>query len=173
MKNITGNFQRIEKMDNKNIEDILSLTPMQEGLLFHFLKDPQSEKYFEQLSLKISGELKIELFEKAWNFVIETNEMLRTVFRWEKVENPIQIVLKEYKLQPEYYGFSDRNFSHKKKWIEEIKTRDREKKFDLKEVPFRVTLCKVKEGEDEYLMIISNHHILCIHIYYLLLINYL
>jgi acyl carrier protein len=29
------------KLDKKNIEDILSLTPMQEGMLFHYLKEPE------------------------------------------------------------------------------------------------------------------------------------
>ncbi|HLP58633.1 MAG TPA: hypothetical protein VK186_07385 [Candidatus Deferrimicrobium sp.] len=37
------------------IENILALTAMQEGMLFHYLRDPQSENYFEQLSLGISG----------------------------------------------------------------------------------------------------------------------
>ena len=49
--------------DKKNIEDILALTPMQEGMLFHYLHLPQSELYFEQLSLEISGIANIELFE--------------------------------------------------------------------------------------------------------------
>jgi hypothetical protein len=95
----------MEKLDKRNIEDVLSLTPMQEGMLFHYLKDPQSDHYYEQLSLEISGEIDAEIFKKAWNFVIESNEMLRTIFRWEKVENMVQIILKEHKLHPGYYDF--------------------------------------------------------------------
>jgi iturin family lipopeptide synthetase B len=150
----------MEKLDKKNIEDIFSLTPMQEGMLFHYLKSPQSELYFEQLSLEISGKIDVERFEKAWNFIIETNEMLRTVFRWEKIENPIQIILKEHKIQPGYYdlSLSGKVFDEKKKRLEEIKVREREEKFDLREVPFRITLCNGQE--DKYDMIISNFHIL-------------
>jgi tyrocidine synthetase-3 len=144
--------------DKKNIEDILPLTPMQEGMLFHYLKDPGSEYYFEQLSLGISGEIDSQLFEKAWNFVIETNEMLRAVFRWEKVDNPVQIILKEHRLKPGYYDFSSMGVGEKKAHVEEIKTGDRKEKFDLREVPFRVTLCKL--DEEKYDMIISNYHIL-------------
>ena len=83
-------------LEKKDIEDIFALTPMQQGILFHYLKDPRGELYFEQLSLEISGEIDTEIFKKAWNLTIETNEMLRTVFRWEKVENPIQIILKNH-----------------------------------------------------------------------------
>jgi hypothetical protein len=144
------------KINKKNIEDIFALTPMQEGMLFHFLKDIESDQYFEQLTLDISGDIKIELFEKAWNFVIETNEMLRAVFRWENVENPVQIILKKHNLQPLYYDLSGKE--NKGKRFEEIKIEDRAKKFDLREVPFRVTLCKLVEKK--YKMVISNHHIL-------------
>jgi acyl carrier protein/NRPS condensation-like uncharacterized protein len=146
------------KLDRKNVEEILALTPMQEGMLFHYLKDPCSDYYFEQLNLDISSEIDQGRFEKAWNFVIETNDMLRAVFRWEKVENPIQIILKEHKFYPTYYDFSNKTSAEAKRQLETVKAKDREEKFDLKEVPFRVTLCKVKE--DKYEMIISNHHIL-------------
>jgi tyrocidine synthetase-3 len=147
-----------KKIDKKNIEDILALTPMQEGILFYYLEDPQSDHYFEQLSLDISGEIDIEIFEKAWNFVIEINEMLRTVFRWEKVENPIQVILKKHHLQPGYYDLSKEKNDEKKRRLEKIKAEDREKKFDLQEVPFRVILCRVDKYEYEF--IISHHHIL-------------
>ncbi|UCH93956.1 MAG: amino acid adenylation domain-containing protein [Candidatus Aminicenantes bacterium] len=148
----------MEKLDKKNIEDILSLTPMQEGMLFHYLQDPGSDIYFEQLSLDISGEIDADLFGKAWNFVIETNEMLRTVFRWEKVENPVQIILKKHQLQPKFFDLSGKEPGEKKKCLEKIKVEDKKEKFDLREVPFRVTLCKVEENK--YEMMISNHHIL-------------
>jgi len=68
----------------KNLEDIIALTPMQEGMLYHYLKDTNSELYVEQLALDISGTLHKQTLETAWNFVVETNEMLRTLFRWKK-----------------------------------------------------------------------------------------
>ena len=94
------------KLDKRDIQDIFDLTPMQEGMLFHYLREPGSEPYFEQLSLEISGEIDIECFEKTWNFVISMNDMLRAAFHWEKVQNPVQIILKEHKLYPQYYDFS-------------------------------------------------------------------
>jgi tyrocidine synthetase-3 len=148
----------MNKLDKRDIEDIFALTPVQEGMLFHYLKDPESDYYFEQLSLEIPGEIEPELFKKAWNFVVETNEMLRTLFRWEKIEDPIQIVLKEHKLQPGYYDLSGNDPGERKGRLEKVKANDKKQKFDLNEVPFRVTLCKLEKAN--HVMMISNHHIL-------------
>ncbi|MCP4150412.1 MAG: amino acid adenylation domain-containing protein, partial [bacterium] len=156
-------MQQLKKLGKKNIEDILALTPMQEGMLFHYLKNPHNDYYFEQLSLDISGQLTVDCFKKAWNSVIDSNEMLRTVFRWEKMEHPVQIILKKHTLQSACHNFFNKpgeaismNSTHD--WLEEFKEEDRKKGFDLRDVPFRVTLCK-KANEND-VMIISWHHIL-------------
>ncbi|UCH96966.1 MAG: amino acid adenylation domain-containing protein, partial [Candidatus Aminicenantes bacterium] len=146
------------KLDKRNIRDIFALTPMQEGLLYHYLQDPEKDLYFEQLTLDISGKIDLALFVRSWNFVIETNEMLRAVFHWEKLKNPIQIILKDHKIQPKYYDISRETSEKKRKQLNEIISKDKKEKFNLQEVPFRVSLCKVEENK--YKMIISNHHIL-------------
>ncbi|MCP4215640.1 MAG: AMP-binding protein, partial [bacterium] len=152
------NRQYTDTLSKKNIETILALTPMQEGILFHYLKEPEQHYYFEQLSLEISGHIDTGLFEEAWNVVVETNEMLRTLFRWENVERPLQVVLKEHKLHAIHYDLSDLPACEGKRKSAEIKENDRKEPFRLQDVPFRVTLCKLEENFFE--MIIANHHIL-------------
>jgi amino acid adenylation domain-containing protein/non-ribosomal peptide synthase protein (TIGR01720 family) len=146
------------KLDKQNVEDILSLIPIQEGMLFHYLKEPHSDEYFEQISIEMSGEINIPFFTKAWESVIQTNEQLRTLFRWEKVRAPVQIVLKEHKPNIEMFNLQHCDEKEKRDMLETIKIKDREKKFDLREVPFRITLCKLAEEQHE--MIVSHHHIL-------------
>ncbi|HLP48513.1 MAG TPA: condensation domain-containing protein, partial [Candidatus Kapabacteria bacterium] len=150
----------MKKIDTKNIEDVFALTPMQEGMLFHYLKDPEGDKYFEQLGLELIIAIDIEIFKQAWNFVIATNEILRVVFRWEKMNEPVQMVMKENRLEPRYFdlsvGYADGD--KKQQRLAEVKEKDRREKFDLRQTPFRVTLCKL--GNDCYEMIISHHHIL-------------
>ena len=139
------------------MEDIAALTPMQEGMLYHYLKDPGSDFYFEQLSVELSGKIERHCFEQACNRVIETNEMLRTVFRWEKLDNPVQVVLKDHRFTLRYRDFSNAR-SRDGEEVDHIRMNDRQEKFDLREVPFRITLCKKKDRC--YELIISNHHIL-------------
>ncbi|MCP4155266.1 MAG: amino acid adenylation domain-containing protein, partial [bacterium] len=147
----------MKKIEKKNIENILALTPMQEGMLFHSLKSPDSNRYFEQLSLVVSGPLNKELFNKAWNFVIGSNDMLRTVFRWQHVKKPIQLILKSHDFQPAYFDLTPTGPARSKS-VTEIQREDKQKGFNLEEVAFRVTLCKTDELR--YVMMVSNHHIL-------------
>jgi amino acid adenylation domain-containing protein len=70
----------------------------------------------------------------------------------------VQIILKKHKLQPLYYEFTGRDGSEKETYLEDIKRKDRSETFDLRDVPFRVTLCRVRENK--YELIVSNHHIL-------------
>ncbi|HLP59158.1 MAG TPA: amino acid adenylation domain-containing protein, partial [Candidatus Deferrimicrobium sp.] len=148
----------MKKLDRNNIEEILALTPVQEGMLFHYLKEPDSDYYFEQLCLDIAGAIDTGLFEKAWDFVIDTNEILRTVFRWEKIKNPSQVILKKQPLQWSFYDFADMEPDERAQRLEDIKSQDRQNRFDLLEVPFRVTLCKT--GSERHFMIVSFHHML-------------
>ncbi|MCP5047481.1 MAG: amino acid adenylation domain-containing protein [bacterium] len=148
----------MEKLDKKNIEDILALTPMQEGMLFHYLKDPASPLYFGQLCLDISGQIQTPLFRRAWDVVIENNEMMRTLFRWDKLDSPTQVVLKKHTPDIRFHDLSSPDEALAGAAVREIKIKDMEEAFDLQNVPFRVTL--IKSTQNRRLMIISNHHIL-------------
>ncbi|AEY65543.1 non-ribosomal peptide synthetase [Clostridium sp. BNL1100] len=147
-----------KKLDKKNIEDILALTPMQEGILFHYISNPKSRQYFEQLSLRLNGPFDLEVLQKTWNFVAENNEILRTFFRWDKLEKPVQIVLRNYEIPVRYYDISMIDKNIKIKNLEEIKLKDREESLNISKEPFRITFCKLEV--DNFEMIISNHHIL-------------
>lgn len=155
----------------RDIEDVFSLTPVQEGMLFHYLSYPKSEAYFEQLELLISGKIEREVFKRAWDFVVRSNEILRATFRWERVNKPVQVILREYLPTIKYYDLSSpsRERSINKEGscvspenggsLEGVKEANRHEGFDLQHVPFRVTLCNLKR--DRYVMIVSYHHILC------------
>ncbi len=147
----------MERMNN--VEDILMLNPMQEGILYHYIQSPNSEQYFEQISLELTSHLDIELFEKAWNIVIETNETLRTIFRWKKIDRPVQIVLKRLTMKVQPYDFSCLTNLEQLEKINLLKEEDRQNSFNLERGPLiRVKLCKL--SEEKYEVILSFHHIL-------------
>jgi len=148
----------MEKIRKKQIQTICSLTPVQEGMLFHYLKEPDSKAYIEQLSLTLTGEMKSDVFVNAWNHIIREHEMLRTFYRWKEVEKPVQVTLKEFNLQPVFRNLEGLEDSEKDNRIKHIKETDADTPFDLQKIPFRITLITCEPGLHE--LIISNHHII-------------
>ncbi|NOR44632.1 MAG: non-ribosomal peptide synthetase, partial [Candidatus Delongbacteria bacterium] len=142
-----------KKIKKTDIENIISLSPLQEGILFHYLLDVKSEVYCEQLTINISMKINYDIFVKSWEMVVRDNSTLRTIFRWEDIKNPIQIILKNYKSNIELHDCTT-NILEKNR----IKENDHLKRFDLEKIPFRVLLCKLSEENHE--IIISFHHIL-------------
>ena len=146
------------KLDKSNIEDILPLTSTQDGMLFYYLKNKGTEEYHEQLILDLSGEIDSENIKRAWEAVTANNEMLRTVYRWDKLDHPVQIVLKEHKIPFKEFDLSKAKGNEKSRALEKIITDDKKEEIDLSTAPLRITLCMLKENNCK--MIISNHHIL-------------
>ena len=84
-----------DKLDKSNVQEILELTTVQRGMLFHFLNEANKSVYNVQLSFRIEGELNVNTLKQAITVVQSQNESLRSVFRWEKISKPLQIILKE------------------------------------------------------------------------------
>lgn len=150
--------ERNISMVKENIKDIIALTPIQEGILFHYLKNSKSEVYHVQLSLGISGEFDLETFKSAWNWVVNNNDILKTIFRWKQVKNPIQIVLKKHDLKINYCDISAIGMDEIDKILEVRKLENKQQRYDFNEPPFNIELYKIAKGK--YEMVINYHHIL-------------
>ncbi|MGD2088778.1 MAG: amino acid adenylation domain-containing protein, partial [Candidatus Aminicenantes bacterium] len=143
------------------VEDIYTLTPMQEGMLFHALYDKTSSMYFEQLSYGLRGNLDIKLVEQSVNELFKHREVLRTVFVHKGLDRPVQVVLKDRKVDFIYQDIRNMggNVDDKKAFIKEFKEQDRQRPFDLsKDVLMRVIVLQI--GNNEYEFTWSFHHIL-------------
>ena len=143
----------------ENVKDILAITPLQEGILYHSLSTDDTSLYFEQLLMDICGKIEKNAFKKAWQWVIKNNQMMRTVFSWQKLNRPVQIILKEIEFDFTYYDLSLIKEEEKKSQFKKITVEDIKRGFDLTKGPlFRIILCKW--ASEEYKVIISNHHII-------------
>ncbi len=144
---------------NKNIKDILPLTPMQQGMLFHSLLNPETEVYTEQLTCKIKGKLNVEAFKKAWSNVYNNNDALKASFLWEDLDEPLQVIYKEVNPHFEVFDWSKKNDDELKNKIEELTISERKEGFKLNKAP----LTKFKLiyiNDNEYYFIWSYHHLL-------------
>ncbi|MEX3625580.1 amino acid adenylation domain-containing protein, partial [Viridibacillus arvi] len=144
------------KITKENIEDILDLTGLQQGMLYHYINDTTSSLYQEQMSITLEGVIVTDLIIAAWNNVVNTNEMLRTVFKWEKVNKPIQIVLKEYNIPFEIIDLSS-ELDVDAQFNRIFRTKQKEN-INIQEESIRIIICKINESTVN--IIIKNHHIL-------------
>src|SRR6185295_2487890 len=77
------------------------LSPMQEGMLFHTLHEPESGMYLEQLICTLHGDLDIAALGNAWQRVVDRHPVLRTAFIWKLRDKPFQIVHRRVKVSIE------------------------------------------------------------------------
>src|SRR5207302_3211992 len=96
----------IERLEQRypRIEDILPLSPLQEGLLFHALYDAQApDVYTVQLVLSLQGPLDEEALKAAVYALLQRHASLRAGFQHENLSRPVQIILPA--LQPPWSKF--------------------------------------------------------------------
>ncbi|MCP4662419.1 MAG: non-ribosomal peptide synthetase, partial [bacterium] len=74
------------------VEDLYPLSPLQHGMLFHALYEPESVEYFQQLSFNMAGKLDAVHFRRAWQWAVDRHAILRTAFSWEGLDQPLQMV---------------------------------------------------------------------------------
>ena len=153
----------IETLDRLQIQypikDIYGLTPIQEGMLFHMLKDPSSSANFQQISYRLVGKLDITTVEKTLNELLKRHDILRTVFIYKGVERPLQLVLKDRQTDFCYEDLREMDSDDRERFIDEFKKNSIRRSFDLrKDVLIRVAVLQVRQSEYEFIW--SYHHIL-------------
>ncbi|MBR0960067.1 amino acid adenylation domain-containing protein [Bradyrhizobium japonicum] len=82
-------------LDWSRIEDVYPLSPMQQGMLFHSLRDAGSGVYVNQVSVEIRG-LDPERLGRAWREVSARHQIMRTGFLWRELSgSPLQVVYRD------------------------------------------------------------------------------
>ena len=143
--------------DNPDLEDIYPLSPMQEGMLFHTLLDPDSGIYVEQLHHSFASDIDIEAFEQSWGCVVTRHPALRTTFHWKGLDAPLQVVHREAQL--DCVRLDWRGSSQLSQRFDDFLDTDRKRGFDLSKVPpMRIFL--IRTGDNQFEFVWSHHHAL-------------
>lgn len=141
------------------IEEIYKLGPMQQGLHYHAISEPNSYSYFVQISYELEGQLNLQSLKSAFIEIVKRHGVLRTVFRTDLKEEPLQIVLESQKVDFRHIDLSSNGNTNIEEQIHGIKESDKAEGFDLDYGPL-VRLTIIKLAEERYIQIWSNHHII-------------
>jgi amino acid adenylation domain-containing protein len=143
----------------KDIEAIYPLSPMQQGMLFHRLYQPESKIYFEQFRFTLHGDLNKSAFEQAWQQVVQRHSALRTLFVWKNRKQPVQVVRKQVDITWINRDLRLLSTEEQQTQINSFLNIDREQNFELDKVPLmRFVLFRL--ADETYHFVWSFHHIL-------------
>ena len=152
----------IERLERTHplIDDILPLTPLQEGLLFHALYDEQlPDVYIVQLEFDLEGALDGEALRAAAQALLDRHASLRACFQHEDLSDPVQVILSRVEVPWRCLDLSSHNASERARRLAEFLAQDRSKRFDPRSAPLlRFALIRLSAGEHR--LVLTNHHIL-------------
>jgi amino acid adenylation domain-containing protein len=143
----------------KNVADIYPLTPTQAGMLYHALSAPQEGLYFQQISCTLRGFLNLDLFKQAWDLVVKRHPALRTIFLWEGVNEPLQVVRETVNLPWEFIDLRGASLQDQAERLAALRDEYRARGFDLTRAPI-LSMVLVQLADDQYHFIWNFHHLL-------------
>ncbi len=151
--------QQIDELcERDRIADILPLTPLQQGLLFHANthgKNQLGELYAVQLDITITGRLEPDRLRAAADTVVGRHPNLAARFLPE-FDEPIQVIPADPELAWQYLELVDGVDAEEQ--IERLYAAERAAVVDLTEPPaFRIALART--GSDLHRLVLTNHHI--------------
>ncbi|MBX3328843.1 MAG: amino acid adenylation domain-containing protein [Nitrospira sp.] len=139
-------------------EDVYPLTPLQQGLLFHSLYEPQSGVYIEQLSCRLRGHLDHAAFLDAWRMVIARSTPFRTAFVWRELDKPMQVLLPGEAPSIIELDWRDVPEFNQRERLREFLRNDRLTDFDLTKPPL-MRLALIRVTDDARYLIWTHHHV--------------
>ncbi|SKO28751.1 Probable non-ribosomal peptide synthetase [Mycobacteroides abscessus subsp. abscessus] len=153
--------QQIDQLDEQyEIADVLPLTPLQQGLLFHSNLAPEGlegsdDLYAVQLDVALSGPLDPKRLQDAVHSAIRRRPNVVARF-YEEFGEPVQLIPADPELAWQYLELDAD--SEAEEQVERLAASERAAVCDLAGQPaFRAALART--GTDQYRFLVTNHHI--------------
>ena len=146
-------------MKLENVTDIYPLSPIQQGMLFHILAAPKSGIYIGQYTFKLRGKLQPKVLQTAWQHVLNRHPALRTIFLWQGLNEPLQVVRQEVELSWDTQDWQALSPKQQAQSSQKLLLSERHQGFKLDQAPLmRMTLIRL--GEESYQLIWNCHHLI-------------
>ncbi|WP_146065413.1 MULTISPECIES: condensation domain-containing protein, partial [unclassified Streptomyces] len=147
-------------MNTSGLQDILPLSPLQEGLLFHRLYSGDApDVYAVQLVVELTGDLSVPSLKQAAQSLLARHPGLRAAFRHEGLSRPVQLIPRHVPLPWAEHDLTDIRDAERDQRLEELLRADRYERFDLATPPLVRFLC-IRVARDRHVFVMSNHHLL-------------
>ncbi|MFF9785279.1 amino acid adenylation domain-containing protein [Streptomyces sp. SceaMP-e96] len=147
-------------MSQSGLEEILPLSPLQEGIFFHSVYDETApDLYAVQLVVDLEGPLDRAALRSAAAGLLRRQANLRASFRYEGVNRPLQIIHREVPLPWSDVDLTGSAPDGRPAEADRVVTEDRARRIDLARPPLmRFTL--VWLDDRHHRLILTFHHLL-------------
>ncbi|MBV9464062.1 MAG: non-ribosomal peptide synthetase, partial [Verrucomicrobiae bacterium] len=135
------------------------LCPMQEGMLFHYLRSGSDGVDIVQVVVTLREAIDAEKLNEAWARVIDRHPTLRSSFSWDGLDRPLRCVHPEVRLPWAQEDWSTLGAEQAEDRLEEFLRNDRRRGFQLAEAP-ALRLLLLRFGAEHWVLVWSFHHIL-------------
>ncbi|GKQ38416.1 non-ribosomal peptide synthetase [Streptomyces sp. A012304] len=152
-------IDRLERA-RPHLTDVLPLSPLQEGLLFHTEYDQDAEDvYITRLAVDVQGDLDTEALRAAVAGLLARHASLRACFHRTTDGTPVQLVPAEVDLPWNDIDLSGLDEAAREAELERLLVAERSRRFDPAHPPLlRFTLIRL--GADRHRLLFAAHHLL-------------
>ncbi|MFN9661776.1 MAG: non-ribosomal peptide synthetase, partial [Cyanobacteriota bacterium] len=144
-----------------NVQDIYPLGPLQEGLLFHHLLQPEGDAYLLAALFGFDNRERLDGFLRAFEAVIDRHDILRTSFVWEGLSEPVQVVWRQASLPIEEISFGSEDVDVATALLERFDPRHQ--RLDLRVAPLFHAAISEEPSQDRWLLLLRQHHLVADH----------
>ncbi|MDT0303830.1 non-ribosomal peptide synthetase [Streptomonospora wellingtoniae] len=142
------------------LEDILPLTPLQEGLLFQSQIDAEgADVYNVQIALELAGDLDTERLRAAADALLARHPNVRAAFRRRKSGQPAALVGKRVPAPWTRTDLSGRDAAAQDAELQRVRDQERRTRFDLATPPL-IRFVLVRRAPGDHILVLTHHHIL-------------
>ena len=159
---VTLSQAEIEQLEANypNFEDVLPLSPLQEGLSFHALYDTQGpDLYTVQVVLGLEGPLDSHGLRVAAEALLERHANLRASFVHEGLSQPVQVILSEAALPWRIIDLCALEATAQEEHLARLLVQERALRFELGCAPL-LRFSLIRLASDQHRLLLSNHHLL-------------
>jgi amino acid adenylation domain-containing protein len=160
MKLSTGEIERIVssvKGGAGNIQDIYPLAPLQEGIFFHHVMNPEGDPYLGRLELSFDSRDRLDMYLAALQNVIDRHDILRTAVLWEELSEPVQVVWRKAVLQVEEVAVEEGKGAIAEQLYERFN--QRRYRMDVREAPMLRGYIAYDRSQQQWVMVQLQHHL--------------
>jgi NRPS condensation-like uncharacterized protein len=154
--------EELEKLECAyEVADVLPLTPLQRGLLFHTSASAEDDAdlYAVQVDIALTGRLDHHRLRDAVQAVLSRHPNLGARFVDQRLGEPLQIILKRPVLPWRYIDLADENTNADDR-IERACAAERSAIYDVAHgSPLRAMLVRI--APERYRFVLCMHHVVC------------